>query len=137
MKRSFSGIMGVLIFGSVLLALAAPSFSQVSDELSVAEGKICVNVVNRECIDANTRFASPVEKLYCFTRIVGATTPTSVTHVWYFGDMERARVTLKVGSASWRTYSSKIILPHEIGEWHVNVLGPDGKPLMVIPFEIY
>ncbi|MBW2065208.1 MAG: DUF2914 domain-containing protein [Deltaproteobacteria bacterium] len=137
MKRSFAGIVGILVFAGVLLAFSLPSFSQESNELSVAEGKICIDVVNRECINANTRFASPVEKLYCFTRIVGAVTPTSVTHVWYFGDKERARVTLKVGSPNWRTYSSKIILPHEIGEWHVNVLGPDGKLLMVIPFEIY
>jgi hypothetical protein len=60
-----------------------------------------------------------------------------VTHVWYFGETERARVGLDVRSGSWRTFSSKIVQPYEIGDWHVDVLGEDGQLLMVIPFEVH
>jgi hypothetical protein len=68
---------------------------------------------------------------------VGAQNNTHVTHVWYFGETERARVGLDVRSGSWRTNSSKIIQHHEIGDWHVDVLGEDGQLLMVIPFEVH
>ncbi|MBW2027927.1 MAG: DUF2914 domain-containing protein [Deltaproteobacteria bacterium] len=137
MKRTFAGIFGLLVILGVVVVSQGISHGQGPGGLSVAEGKICSDVVDRECLNANTRFAVPPDRLFCFTRIVGAENPTSVTHVWYYGDKERARVNLKVGSSNWRTYSSKRIQAHEIGEWHVDVLGPEGRLLMVIPFEIH
>ena len=67
---------------------------------------------------------------------MGAQDDTYVTHVWYFGDRERARIKLAVRSPNWRTNSSKKIQPHEIGDWHVDVVGADGQVLMTIPFTI-
>jgi hypothetical protein len=77
-----------------------------------------------------------VGKLYCFTKIVGARSPTQITHAWYFGDTEKARVNLKVGASSWRTHSSKTIRAHEVGQWRVAVLGPGGKALKSLEFKI-
>jgi hypothetical protein len=37
---------------------------------------------------------------------------------------------------NFRTYSTKIIQPHEIGDWHVDVLGPGDKLLKTVKFEI-
>lgn len=102
----------------------------------VAEASICTDVVDRACENANTRFSVSTDKLYCFTRIVGAQNNTYVTHVWYYGDRERAQVRLSVRSPNWRTFSSKMIQPHEIGQWHVDVLGADGQVLTTVPFSI-
>ena len=110
--------------------------SQPMSSLQVVEGTICTDVVDRTCENANTRFSASTDRLYCFTRIMGAQDDTYVTHVWYFGDMERARVKLAVRSPNWRTFSSKKIQFHEIGAWHVDVLGPDDQVLMTIPFEM-
>jgi hypothetical protein len=104
--------------------------------LTVEFATICRDVVNREAVDSGTRFQASVGKLYCFTKIIGAQTYSEIIHVWYYGETEKARVTLEVNSPRWRTYSSKIIQPQEIGEWHVDVLGPEGNRLMSIPFAI-
>lgn len=104
--------------------------------LTVKDAAICLEVVGRVCVDPNDVFPSNVGKLSCFTRIFGAQEEIQITHVWFFGDIERARVALNVRSVSFRTYSTKIIQPHEIGDWHVDVLGPGEKLLKTIKFEI-
>ena len=137
MKR-FS--LGFVIMVALFMACAIPPVTvQALDmaNVQVIEGTICTDVEDRTCYNSSTRFPTPVDKLFCFTKIVDAHDDTYVTHVWYFGEIERARVQLDVHSSSWRTFSSKIIQPHEIGDWHVDVLGEDGQLLMVIPFEVH
>lgn len=116
--------------------LIQTGFSQGSPELEVKDPGICANIESLTCIDSKEEFSPEVEKLYCFTRINGAQEDTEVTHVWYYGEIERARISLPVRSASYRTYSSKRIQPHEVGDWHVDVLGPDEKVLKTISFKI-
>jgi hypothetical protein len=102
----------------------------------VAAAAICKNVVNREAVDIGTRFPNSAPRLYCFTKIVGADQPTEIVHVWSYGDVERARISLKVKSSNWRTYSSKAIQAHEIGAWRVDVLDTASNLLKTINFEI-
>ena len=103
--------------------------------LRVAEGAICRQVLDLACMHPNTRFDVQVGKLYCFTRIKGAENSTAVIHAWYFEGKERARVRLNVYTGNWRTYSAKIIQPHEIGVWHVDILSADGLFLQTLQFE--
>ena len=110
--------------------------AQNAAALEVTDAAICTGVENRACVDPKEEFSSGVDRLYCFTRITGAKDDTEVTHVWYYGDIERARITLAVLSPSYRTYSSKKIQSHEIGKWRVEVLGPDDTVLKTIPFSI-
>ncbi len=114
---------------------AEPAAKQAQD-LEITRAAICRQVAEREPVDAGTSFEPTVEKLYCFTHVTGAQDATEIYHVWYFAETERAVVTLKVNSASWRTYSSKIIQPHEIGDWRVDVLGPEGDMLKTVHFKI-
>lgn len=135
MKKLFSSLLL-----SAFLTLSWASFSLAFDNeeagrLQIIDGTICLKISSLKCLGSNTQFPSDVRKLYCLTRIVGALNPISVTHVWYFGARERSRVSLVVKSANWRTYSSKIIHPQEIGDWSVEVLGPQGDPLGLYKFE--
>lgn len=124
----------------VLVTVITISLSQAmtirAQEIEVAEAAICRAVVDREPIDVRDSFDSWVGNLYCFTKITGALSPIQITHVWYFGYTERARVNLSVRSSSWRTHSSKRIQTHEIGDWHVDVLGPDGRVLRSLQFKV-
>ena len=104
--------------------------------LHVVDGTLCLNISGLKCIHPNMRFSSDVGKLYCFTRIVGAANPTWITHVWRFGGRERLRINLDVKSPNWRTYSAKTIVPTEIGDWNVEILGPRGELLAVYEFKI-
>jgi general secretion pathway protein A len=104
--------------------------------VSVTEAVICRDVLNRRPLVVEASFKSSVYMLSCFTKIASTQSPTEISHVWYFGETEKARVKLPVKSSNWRTYSSKKIQSHEIGDWHVEVLGPQGELLQTIRFEI-
>ena len=136
MKKLSCFVLVLLISITLCVFLAGNAMSQETERLEVAEGAVCLDVVNLECVDTHTSFPANVGKLYCLTRINGAKAASQVTHVWYYGHTERARVDLEIRAASWRTYSSKIIQAHETGDWHIDVLGPEGEFLKVIQFEI-
>ena len=136
MKKSSICLVGMVTLLVVCICHVALVEPQEMAPLEVTDDAICLKVENLECLDANTRFDPSVGTLFCLTRINGAQGSTYVTHVWHFGDEERARVRLDVHSSSWRTYSSKIILPQQIGEWHVDVLGLEDELLKRLQFEI-
>ena len=132
-KVYVSSVVIWLICACLLIPAAG---AQQTDKLDVAAAAICEKIEGREAINVGTRFANSTLRLYCFTKIVGAGSPTEVVHVWSFGDVERARVSLAVNANSWRTYSSKAIQTHEIGSWRVDVLDTSGNLLETINFEI-
>jgi len=133
-KLYFLVVLSPLI--AICLPFTAVAVAQQDNGLEIARAAICRNVVDREPVDAGTSFEAPVGKLCCFTHVTGAQGATEIYHVWSFGESERAVVKLQVGASSWRTYSSKIIQPREIGEWRVDVLGPEGDVLKALHFEI-
>lgn len=136
MKRILYYLLVLAILITIPLSPVVSSKAQESASLEVAVAAICNDVVDREPVGAGNTFEVSLGKVYCFTTIIGAHSPTEVTHVWYFGDIERARVNLAIKAYSWRTYSSKRIQRHEIGDWHVDVLGPGGELLKTIEFKI-
>lgn len=136
MKRLPYVLFILAMLTTIILYQVVTIKAQEAEAVEVAEAVICQDVVDREPIDVGDSFEVAVGKLFCFTKIVGAQEEIEIAHVWYYGDVERARVNLPVRSASWRTYSSKIIQPHEIGDWHVDIIGPDDEVLETVEFEI-
>jgi type II secretory pathway predicted ATPase ExeA len=116
--------------------LLAMTKTQHSLELAVAAGAISKNVLNHEPVGSGTSFSSSLGKLYCFTKVTGAQSPTQITHVWYLEGTERARIDLAVNSASWRTYSTKTIHSGQLGEWQVDILDSVGTVLKTLKFEV-
>ena len=136
MKRILYFLLVLAILIAIPLSPVVSSKAQETASFKVALAAICADVVDREPVNAGNTFKASLGKLYCFTTITGAHSPTEISHVWYFGDTERAKVNLAINAYSWRTYSSKIIQMHEIGDWHVDVLGPEGELLKTIEFKI-
>jgi len=110
--------------------------SVLAENMEVSTSAVCQNVVNREVVSEASSFSASVGKLYCFSKIANIQSHTEVIHAWYFGDTQRARVTLNVNPPAWRTYSSKVIQPHEIGNWRVEILDPSGNLLETVRFEV-
>ncbi len=133
MKKLFLHIFTISL-AIVFLTLPAISSAQEATQLDVDEAAVCESVENLEPIGANESFPVSIGELACFTRIIGAAEPTTVTHVWYFGMTERARVELVVKGSRWRTHSSKKIQSHEVGSWRVEVVDTEGTVLKVIQF---
>jgi len=127
----------VIVITAVMSLWCTGVSAQELSNLSVEYGAVCEAVVDREVKAASSSFASGIEKLYCFTRISGAKEPTVVTHIWYYGDREQARVELAVKSSSWRTWSSKRIGAEQTGTWHVDVVDSEGRNLETYRFDIY
>ena len=136
MKRILFKLTAVLVLGIAFLSLPLATSAQEAPALEVAVAAIAQDVVDREPVDAAISFTSLVGTLYCFTKIDGAQSPTQISHVWYYGADERARVALDVNSDSWRTWSSKIIQAHEVGSWRVDVIDSAGTVLKELQFEI-
>ena len=136
MKQFLSRPIILLVLVAAFLGLPTATVAQDVPSVEVAVAAICQDVVDREPVDAGVSFSASLGTLYCFTKITGAQDPTMVTHVWYFGATERARVELDIKAASWRTWSSKIIQAHEIGTWRVDVLDEGGTVLKELQFEI-
>ena len=135
MKKLSYVFLVLAMLTTIILYQVVTIKAQEAGSLEVAEAVICRDVVDREPIDVGDSFEVSVGKLYCFTKIIGAQEAIEIAHVWYYGDVERARVNLSVEASSWRTWSSKIIQAHEIGDWHVDVIGPDDEVLETVEFE--
>ena len=103
-------------------------------ELQLEETAICRDVVDRAPIGRGSVFHTDTERLYCFTKVVGAKTDTTIIHHWYLNGKLKTSVTLPVKSASWRTWSSKKITPNDAGDWMVEVLTADGNAIESILF---
>ena len=104
--------------------------------LEVSKAAICTGIVDHEPVDQSVRYPATVGKVYCFSKISNIESATSIQHVWYFDNSERARVKLPVKPPSWRTYSSKRIMPEQTGRWRVDVLDCDGNVLKTLGFDI-
>ena len=133
-RRLFFVLLSILVLSVICFAQENPAEDQ---KLIAEEIKICTAIEDREPVGVDTIFADTLEKLYCFTKIVGATDTTSIYHVWYFGDEEKAKVNLPIKSSSWRTWSSKIIAKDWMGKWHVEITTEEGDLLGKKEFEIH
>ena len=119
-----------------ILAVPATGLAQPAGQFQVATAAVCRDVVNREPVDAGTRFPLSVGKLSCFTKITGVEGSSKIAHVWYLGDKERFRIDLAVNGPIWRTFTTKAIRPGDAGSWRVDILDPTGAVLKSVPFEV-
>ncbi|MFO7654773.1 MAG: DUF2914 domain-containing protein [Candidatus Krumholzibacteriia bacterium] len=107
---------------------AAVDTTAAPDGLAVAGIRFGTGIdpERREPAGVADTFAADVGRVYCWTLVEGARTPTQITHAWYHQGEPMAKVVLPVGAQRWRTYSSKAILPEWTGPWEVKVLDAQG-----------
>jgi hypothetical protein len=115
---------------------APPAPPEAAPSLVVSESAIATGMEGLTPQGAADSFESGVGKLYAFTKITGAQGETSVKHLWFHGDHLVAEVELPVKASTWRTYSSKTIMPDMTGPWKVDVTAQDGTVLKSIPFTV-
>jgi DUF2914 family protein len=126
-------ILAVLSLGGTAVAQApqqqmeAPKLDQV-EKIALGTG-----VETRELVGEATEFDVSVGRIYCWTKIISQTVPTTIKHVWYADAEQAAEVTLNVQYPSTRTWSSKVIRP---GKWRVDVLGETGEVLATTDFTV-
>ncbi|BBO71513.1 hypothetical protein DSCA_54430 [Desulfosarcina alkanivorans] len=123
-----SVIVGLVVWGGLSLATV------MAREITVAQAVVCQEVVDRVPVGAGDVIPAGTERVFCFTRIEGAGGDAEITHNWYYQGSLKASVVLPVRAGSWRTWSSKKMLPEWTGEWMIEVLSKDGTPLESVIF---
>ncbi len=128
----------ISIFTLLFGVAAATATETAASALDVSEMVVAAGFDREDRIPEQVGevFPAGTERLWCYTRVRGAATPLEIVHVWYHEGETRARVTLPVRSADWRTWSSKLLLPAWTGRWEVKVLDPDGLVLASRTFTI-
>jgi hypothetical protein len=124
-----------------LIVLLAPfalmaQESGTSTGLMVEEMTFCTGIEEREPVGEASEFTTELERVWCWTNIVGATDTTLVTHKWYWEGENVAEVELEIRYPRMRTWSYKTITPEMIGNWKVEVVDPDGVILTEKSFTI-
>jgi hypothetical protein len=119
-----------------LTLVLVPVTHATAQAVTLAQAVVCQEVVDRTPVGSGDVFPAGVERLFCFTRIEGAQGETEITHNWYYQGVLKASVVLPVRASSWRTWSTKALLPEWTGEWMVEVLAKDGTPLESISFSV-
>ena len=138
--------LGAIILILSIIAVSTPGWCQDEkpqangasatpvSNLQIEDAVVCQDVVDRQPIGVADTFAKETPKIYCFTRVVGATADTTITQNWYYQGTLKASVQLAVRSPNWRTWSSKSMDPVMTGQWMVEVLSAEGTPLESIIF---
>jgi len=133
------------LFAVLTLVLAiAPARGQEAEseaaavELTVADMAFGAgyDYTTRTLAEEGDTFPAGTEVIWCRTRITGADGPATVTHVWYRDGKTMARVELQIASGSYRTVSSKRLLPEWTGRWEVKVLDEVGTVLRAESFTV-
>jgi len=127
MKRL--GIVTLIMLMGITCSLYAESTGIEAEKMV-----FCRGINGLEPVGASSQFFGPIEKIYCFTRISGASDTTCVYHVWYYEEKEMARVMLPIKSASWRTWSSKNMIEDWEGAWRVDVTAQDSSVIATREF---
>lgn len=117
-------------------AWSALAQEQAPGPFTEVQTAICAQVIDREPQGTAETFAAGIEQVYLWTKFVGAADSTTVSHVWLHNGNEMATVELPVRSSSWRTWSSKKMLPSWVGDWEVKVLDSEGNILKSVTFTI-
>lgn len=104
--------------------------SDQGGEPEVARSQFASDVQNREPVDeVSDSFSASEDPLYFFTEIDNGEGET-ITHRWKHDGEVMAEVPLQVGGDdSWRTWSSKQLMPDWDGEWTVEVVDSQGNVL--------
>jgi len=144
-KKTLFVLLSVLILSGVCFAQEEAAEEPMEDStvaavveestLVLEDIQICSAIEDRQPSGVGTVFSDDLDKIYCFTKIVGASDTALVNHVWYMGDQQLVSVSLSVKSASWRTWSSKM-LDMGLGKGHVEVVTEGGDVLGKADFEI-
>jgi hypothetical protein len=114
---------------SIIIVLLGAGLVIAGNGLEVDRIAVGTAIEDREPVAAAETFSSDVGRVWCFSKITGAEAETTIVHVWYHEDVERARVELPVRSKAWRTWSAKQIVPQWTGQWRVVVEDGDGNTI--------
>ncbi|WP_105258351.1 DUF2914 domain-containing protein [Pseudoalteromonas sp. T1lg88] len=130
-------------------SVVAADFNDEAKVANLAQGsKIDTDKVSRAVLTTQVQDREPVsalgreinmgdfdDSLVFFTELHGLQ-GQKVSHIWYFEEQQMARVELGVHTARYRTFSSKHIMPSQVGLWRVELRDNNNKLLATREFRL-
>ena len=108
-----------------LALIAVAPLPAMSAEPTVSRAQFTTAVLDREPTDELSVIGSDADTVFFFTELRNMD-GMNVTHRWSLNGTVMAEVAFKVGSARWRVYSSKNLMPEWRGDWVVDVVAENG-----------
>ena len=96
--------------------------------MSIDEYGVGTAIKKRQLVGQADRFAAGT-KVWFWTRVEGGKAGDRIEHVWLDGGQVAARIPLKIGGSSWRTYSAKTLRAGSSGAWAVEARDAEGRVL--------
>jgi len=131
-----NGWLLIMILFILCVCVSPVAADSHANALTVEKAVMCKGVDQRVPLGIGDVFASDAEKIFCFTKITGATQDTMVTHKWFLNGELKSSVDLPIKSNSWRTWSFKQIGAADVGDGMVEVVSAQGEGLTTIIFFI-
>ncbi|MBI9038113.1 MAG: DUF2914 domain-containing protein [Bacteroidales bacterium] len=110
--------------------------AQESNNLIIKKLVICTSIEDHQPVGVDSTFSKDVGKLFCFSNVTGASDTCNISQVWYYKDEEMANIKLAIKAKTWRTWSSKKIVPFATGQWRVDVVSEKGTVLASRKFKV-
>lgn len=130
--------MGFVFLLYIVMVLINPTGGAAAEEppFNVARLVVGTDVQEREPVGVADVFPPGTPTVYCFLEARDIMQATEVAMVWFWGDVEVARVPLTIGAGSrWRTYSRKQIGDLQ-GNWKVYIQDATGQILGTVQFMV-
>ncbi len=122
------------LVAAVGAAAAQVRSAKAADQpIEVTKIVAATSVNNLEPVGENTEFPASTGTVSVWTKISAKTVPTTIKHVWYFGDVKVFEQPLDIKFTSTRTWSTKSVKP---GSWKVDVTDEGGTVLSSVSFTV-
>jgi len=109
----------------------------ISKQLKLNEVMICRGVYKRNPIKPGFTFSNNVDSIFCYTKISNRGPKHEIKHLWYYENKLITAVTYNIKTSyNYRSWSKKIILPSQIGEWRVDIIDDKENVLGSRKFQI-
>jgi len=118
-------IISAIIF-ALLVTLPVVSLSAGNPEITRAE--FCTSIVDRNPGDTPESINVGLNTLYFFTEVLNGQ-DSSISHRWFYNDIQIADVVLKIGADHWRTWSTKQVWHLTPGTLKVQIVSSDEQIL--------
>ncbi len=118
--------------------IASVAMGAKIDTIKVSRAVLTTDVVDREPVNVlknDVKLAQISNSLSFFSELRNMQGQT-VRHLWYYQDQQLASIELAVSSPRFRTYSTKNIMPEQLGDWRVEVMDAQGSLLAQKEFRV-
>lgn len=120
--------------------MPSPATSSTASDLNkknknVIRAILTTAIEDKEPTDEIVAIDKNKDRIYFFTEFANMT-GQAIKHRWEYQGKTMAEVNFNVGSAKWRCYSSKNLLPEWTGIWTVSVIDDKGQVISESIFEV-